>query len=134
MSFSGSTCHQGLKTAPGGDFFMRDRNSSTDVMKHQAPTSKLQRSSNHQAARRKSALLLVFGLWSFFGCWSFEFGAYASDVRLFPCGDVMTGRSIDQVLPHPSNPVLYEPYVRDARDYVDLASMRGSSISRATIV
>src|SRR5262249_55201417 len=33
----------------------------------------------------------------------------------------MTGRGIDQALPHPVNPVLYEPYVRDAREYVCLA-------------
>jgi poly-gamma-glutamate synthesis protein (capsule biosynthesis protein) len=42
-------------------------------------------------------------------------------MRLFLCGDVMTGRGIDQALPHPVNPVLYEPYVRDAREYVELA-------------
>ncbi|MFP4088181.1 MAG: CapA family protein, partial [Desulfobacteraceae bacterium] len=40
---------------------------------------------------------------------------------LFMCGDVMTGRGIDQILPHPGDPVLYEPYVRDARRYVALA-------------
>ncbi|OJH37580.1 poly-gamma-glutamate biosynthesis protein [Cystobacter ferrugineus] len=33
----------------------------------------------------------------------------------------MTGRGIDQVFPHPCPPHLYEPYVRDARDYVALA-------------
>ena len=33
-------------------------------------------------------------------------------ITLFLCGDVMTGRGIDQILPHPSNPKLYEPYVR----------------------
>ena len=42
-------------------------------------------------------------------------------LRVFLCGDVMTGRGIDQALPHPVDPVLYEPYVRDAREYVDLA-------------
>jgi poly-gamma-glutamate synthesis protein (capsule biosynthesis protein) len=42
-------------------------------------------------------------------------------LRLFLCGDVMTGRGIDQALPHPVDPVLYEPYVRDAREYVVLA-------------
>ncbi|MGB6066316.1 MAG: CapA family protein [Desulfomonilaceae bacterium] len=42
-------------------------------------------------------------------------------ITLFLCGDVMTGRGIDQVLPHHSNPVLYESYVKDARDYVHLA-------------
>ncbi|HEY9854990.1 MAG TPA: CapA family protein [Stenomitos sp.] len=43
------------------------------------------------------------------------------NVTLFVCGDVMTGRGIDQVLPHPENPRLYEPYLHDARDYVRLA-------------
>jgi poly-gamma-glutamate synthesis protein (capsule biosynthesis protein) len=33
----------------------------------------------------------------------------------------MPGRGVDQVLPYPCNPVLYEPYVRDARRYVELA-------------
>ncbi|SEM63963.1 poly-gamma-glutamate synthesis protein (capsule biosynthesis protein) [Syntrophus gentianae] len=42
-------------------------------------------------------------------------------IKLFLCGDVMTGRGIDQILPYPSNPVLYESYVKDARGYVDLA-------------
>lgn len=42
-------------------------------------------------------------------------------IRLFLCGDVMTGRGVDQVLPHPSEPSLYEPYVRDAREYVEIA-------------
>lgn len=33
----------------------------------------------------------------------------------------MTGRGIDQILPHPGQPHLFEPYVRSARDYVSLA-------------
>jgi poly-gamma-glutamate capsule biosynthesis protein CapA/YwtB (metallophosphatase superfamily) len=33
----------------------------------------------------------------------------------------MTGRGIDQVLPHPSNSVLYEPYVTSAVEYVAMA-------------
>ena len=44
-----------------------------------------------------------------------------NSIKIFMCGDVMTGRGIDQVLPHPSNPVIHEPYVRDARRYVELA-------------
>ena len=51
-------------------------------------------------------------------------------LRLFLCGDVMTGRGIDQALPHPVNPVLYEPYVRDAREYVDLAEKANGPIPR----
>ena len=36
-------------------------------------------------------------------------------------GDVMTGRGVDQVLGHPSKPLLHEPYIQDARDYVRMA-------------
>ena len=36
-------------------------------------------------------------------------------------GDVMTGRGIDQILPHPGDPVIFEPYIKNARDYVALA-------------
>lgn len=43
------------------------------------------------------------------------------DIVLFLCGDVMTGRGIDQILPHPGDPMLHEPYVKDARRYVALA-------------
>ncbi|WP_369368454.1 CapA family protein [Streptomyces sp. CG4] len=42
-------------------------------------------------------------------------------VRLFLCGDVMLGRGVDQILPHPGNPELREGYVTDARSYVELA-------------
>lgn len=42
-------------------------------------------------------------------------------ITLFLCGDVMPGRGIDQVLPYPCDPRIYEPCVRDARDYVELA-------------
>ena len=42
-------------------------------------------------------------------------------VTIFLCGDVMTGRGIDQALPFPSPPRIYEPYVTDAREYVQLA-------------
>jgi len=51
-------------------------------------------------------------------------------MRLFLCGDVMTGRGIDQALPHSSNPILYEPYIRDAREYVDLAENANGPIPR----
>jgi poly-gamma-glutamate capsule biosynthesis protein CapA/YwtB (metallophosphatase superfamily) len=51
-------------------------------------------------------------------------------LRLFLCGDVMTGRGIDQALPHPVSPVLYEPYIRDAREYLELAENANGSIPR----
>ena len=51
-------------------------------------------------------------------------------ITIFMCGDVMTGRGIDQVLPHPSDPRIYEPYVRDARGYVELAENVSGLIPR----
>ncbi len=51
-------------------------------------------------------------------------------LRLFLCGDVMTGRGIDQALPHPVDPVLYEPYVRDAGEYVELAEKAHGAFQR----
>jgi poly-gamma-glutamate capsule biosynthesis protein CapA/YwtB (metallophosphatase superfamily) len=59
-----------------------------------------------------------------------EFAAYVSSMRLFLCGDVMTGRGIDQALPHQANPILYEPYVRDAREYVHLGEKAHGPIPR----
>ena len=51
-------------------------------------------------------------------------------LRIFLCGDVMTGRGIDQALPHPVNPILYEPCLRDAREYVALAEKANGPIPR----
>ncbi|NML18218.1 CapA family protein [Azohydromonas caseinilytica] len=42
-------------------------------------------------------------------------------VRLVLAGDVMLGRGVDQVMPDPLPPRLYEPWVHDAREYVRLA-------------
>ena len=42
-------------------------------------------------------------------------------LTLFLGGDVMLGRGVDQILPHPGDPELREPTVDDARDYVRLA-------------
>ncbi|HEX6201320.1 MAG TPA: CapA family protein, partial [Thermoanaerobaculia bacterium] len=49
-------------------------------------------------------------------------------MTLFLAGDVMTGRGIDQVLPHSVDPRLYEPWVKDARRYVDLAEAEHGEI------
>jgi len=51
-------------------------------------------------------------------------------IKLFLCGDVMTGRGIDQILPHPAPPNLYEPFVRSALTYVQLAERVHGSIER----
>ena len=45
----------------------------------------------------------------------------SAPITLFMCGDVMTGRGIDQVLPRPSDPRLHESYVQSANRYVELA-------------
>ncbi len=51
-------------------------------------------------------------------------------VVLFLCGDVMTGRGVDQVFAHPSSPVLYEPYVRSALEYVAMAERSNGPIAK----
>lgn len=51
-------------------------------------------------------------------------------LTLFLCGDVMTGRGIDQILPSPSAPDLYEPSIRDARGYIALAERKNGAIPR----
>lgn len=53
-----------------------------------------------------------------------------SRITIFMCGDVMTGRGIDQVLPHPSDPVIYEPYMKSALGYVRLAEEVNGPIPR----
>jgi poly-gamma-glutamate capsule biosynthesis protein CapA/YwtB (metallophosphatase superfamily) len=49
---------------------------------------------------------------------------------LFVCGDVMTGRGIDQIQRYSCPPEIHEPYVRDARDYVALAEEASGPIQR----
>jgi hypothetical protein len=57
--------------------------------------------------------------------------ASSEAMRLFLCGDVMTGRGIDQILPSPAEPTLHEAYMRSARDYVTLAEQVSGPIPRA---
>ncbi len=52
-------------------------------------------------------------------------------LTLFLCGDVMTGRGVDQILPHPVHPRLYEPYIKNAREYVSLAERRSGTIAKS---
>ncbi|MDI1451909.1 CapA family protein [Polyangium sp. 6x1] len=56
--------------------------------------------------------------------------AAGSVIEVFLCGDVMTGRGIDQILPFPSEPSLFEPHMEDARDYVALAEQESGPIPR----
>lgn len=51
-------------------------------------------------------------------------------LTLFLCGDVMTGRGVDQVLPRPGDPELRERYAGDARAYVRLAERAHGRIPR----
>ena len=51
-------------------------------------------------------------------------------LTLFLCGDVMTGRGIDHVLPCPCAPHLYEPCVKHASGYVQLAESTNGPIPR----
>jgi poly-gamma-glutamate synthesis protein (capsule biosynthesis protein) len=51
-------------------------------------------------------------------------------VLLCLTGDVMCGRGVDQILPHPGDPTIYEPWVSSARCYVELAEERSGPIPR----
>ena len=51
-------------------------------------------------------------------------------VTLFLCGDVMTGRAIDQILPWHCAPELHERYVQLATDYVELAEASNGTIQK----
>jgi len=42
-------------------------------------------------------------------------------ITVFMCGDVMTGRGIDQILPHPVDARIYEPFMTSSCGYVELA-------------
>ncbi|SFI38832.1 CapA family protein [Nitrosomonas sp. Nm34] len=59
-----------------------------------------------------------------------EASTQKTPITLFLCGDVMTGRGIDQILPYPSKPQLYEPYVQNAQEYVELAEAINGKIPR----
>jgi poly-gamma-glutamate synthesis protein (capsule biosynthesis protein) len=50
------------------------------------------------------------------------------NIKVFMCGDVMTGRGIDQVLAHPSDPLIHESYLKSARGYVKLAEAANGPI------
>ena len=56
--------------------------------------------------------------------------SHSDTVDVLLSGDVMLGRGVDQILPHPGDPRLRERYVRDARTYVELAEDRNGPIPR----
>lgn len=51
-------------------------------------------------------------------------------ITLFLCGDVMIGRGIDQILPYRCEPHLFEPYMRSALGYVELAEQVCGPLAR----
>jgi poly-gamma-glutamate synthesis protein (capsule biosynthesis protein) len=51
-------------------------------------------------------------------------------VALFLSGDVMTGRGIDQALPHPSKPRIHEGLMTSALGYLELAERASGPIPR----
>jgi len=51
-------------------------------------------------------------------------------VTLFLAGDVMTGRGVDQILPNPCDPRIYEDYVASAAGYVTLAEAASGPVPR----
>ena len=51
-------------------------------------------------------------------------------ITLFMCGDVMTGRGIDQILPRPIDPTLHERFVKNAKGYVDIAEQANGLIPK----
>jgi len=57
--------------------------------------------------------------------------AASGSCTVFLCGDVMTGRGIDQILRRPSRPELYEEAVSSAAEYVALAEHANGPIPRA---
>ena len=54
----------------------------------------------------------------------------ANHMTIFMCGDVMTGRGIDQMLPNPGDPRIYEVYIKSAMGYVTLAEQRNGPVPR----
>lgn len=55
--------------------------------------------------------------------------AAGDGVTICLCGDVMTGRGIDQVLPHPGNPLLREAGMPSARCYVERAERQHGALA-----
>ena len=59
-----------------------------------------------------------------------DYPAFSGTMRLFLAGDVMLGRGIDQILPHPGDPHLFEPSTSSALTYLELAEAANGPISR----
>lgn len=51
-------------------------------------------------------------------------------ITVFLCGDVMTGRGVDQVLPHPGDPRICEPGTASAMLYVEIAEAANGPVPK----
>jgi poly-gamma-glutamate capsule biosynthesis protein CapA/YwtB (metallophosphatase superfamily) len=51
-------------------------------------------------------------------------------IKVMLSGDVMTGRGIDQILPHPCDPRIHEPVVSSANEYIWMAEQTNGPIAR----
>jgi poly-gamma-glutamate capsule biosynthesis protein CapA/YwtB (metallophosphatase superfamily) len=51
-------------------------------------------------------------------------------ITIFLSGDVMTGRGIDQILPHPGSHIIHEAYVKSAKGYVKIAEQANGPIPK----
>jgi poly-gamma-glutamate synthesis protein (capsule biosynthesis protein) len=51
-----------------------------------------------------------------------------SRVRVCLAGDVLVGRGIDQILTHPGDPTIHEPWLRSTLQYVDLAELQSGPL------
>lgn len=79
----------------------------------------------------KNKLMILMVIFSGVACNSQQKkdnSAQEGSVKLFLAGDVMTGRGIDQAFAVSVDPVLYEPYVKDARQYFLLAEKESGEI------
>ncbi|WP_245583694.1 CapA family protein [Salinimicrobium xinjiangense] len=73
-------------------------------------------------------ILFYFGIVSGMYCTA-QTSMEKETLKLFLAGDVMTGRGIDQALRYSVEPVLYESYVKDARDYLFLAERKNGDLN-----
>src|SRR3990172_2454355 len=71
------------------------------------------------ATNRGSKAFLIFALLAG-GVLGMNSEKKPNSITLFMCGDVMTGRGIDQILSHPGDPTLHESYMKSARGYVEI--------------
>ena len=61
---------------------------------------------------------------------SIDESSLKTPVKVCLSGDVMIGRGIDQIMPHPCDPRIHEPFMSSAIDYLHLAEQANGPIAR----